>query len=180
MAAKVDSKIIVYEKISPLITKDFIISKGDKLIYELFLNTNLELYQNIINAPKRGYSAFETDIIIYEKGQKNIPRVVIECKKDLSSHDIITYNTKAGLHKDIYPWLRYGIIDIGINKVPMKFYTHNSNIDFFIAAKKLIEKNELLSIDTTLKEELSLSKKKEEIYYSEKNYTIFRTDILVS
>jgi hypothetical protein len=180
MAEKIDSKNIVYEKLLPLITKSFLLTKGDKLIYELFLNTNLELYQNISDAPKRGYSAFETDLIIYEKGQKNIPRVVIECKKNLSSHDIITYNAKAGLHKDIYPWLRYGVIDIGINKVPMKFYTHNANIDFFIAAKELFETAEILIIDKTIKEELSLSKKKEEIYYSERNYKVFRTDIIVS
>jgi hypothetical protein len=180
MQKRIDSKIVVFDQVKPLLSKSYLLQKGQNLFYELFLNKDMQLQQNVDKGPKRGHSAFETDIIIFENKRNKIPRVVIECKKNLTSHDVITYNSKAGLHKDIYPWIRYGIIDIGVSRVPGKFYTHNSNIDFFIAADENFRKNDFQSIGKVLKKEIKLSKIKEKILFEKKSYKVFSTEIRVS
>jgi len=135
---KIDSRKRVIELLQSYFTTPFEIRDNNNLYYELFFSPDLDVYKylkiskkakvedEIFYNLKRGYSAFQTDIIRCEVNKEiKLPRVVFECKNDLSSHDIIPYNAKAELHKRVYPWLRYGIIDIGIEKIPLKFFTHN-------------------------------------------------------
>lgn len=64
-----------------------------------------------IQAPKRGDSAFQTDLCIFERVEDVLlPRVVLEFKTSVTTHDILTYSTKAEKHKTIYPNLRYGLV----------------------------------------------------------------------
>ena len=55
---------------------------------------------------------FETDLLVYEKIENSIkPRVIIESKiQSVTTHDAITYSYKAQCHKNVIPYLRYGII----------------------------------------------------------------------
>jgi len=83
--------------------------------------------------PKRGQYAFQTDILI---SNKKVPLVVIETKfGDFSTHDVITYSTKAVKHKEVYPYLRYGFIVGGKVKIERKFFVHNTGFDFAIATE---------------------------------------------
>ena len=107
------------------------------LFYELAVNEKMKLAVRDINQPQRGNSAFQTDISISEiRLGTFIPRVVIEFKTNPSTHDILIYSAKAGKHKKIYPWLRYGMLADKINSVPDRFFKHNEHMDFFIAAEK--------------------------------------------
>jgi hypothetical protein len=85
--------------------------------------------------PKSGsLSAFQTDLLIKQDG---LPLVVCELKykKDsgFTTHDILTYSTKALKHKEIYPYLRYGFIAGNTKKLTNKFFTHNAGFDFAMA-----------------------------------------------
>jgi hypothetical protein len=88
------------------------IENGRNLLYKVILDGNLEYRPKNPNNPKRGSLAFQTDLLIsYRKNKRNIPIVAIETKFDsLSTHDILTYSAKAQKHKEIYPYLRYGLV----------------------------------------------------------------------
>jgi hypothetical protein len=60
--------------------------------------------------------------------------VAIELKSgSFSTHDIITYSAKAGRHKQVYPYLRYGFAVFGLAMLGKRFVTHNEAFDFAIA-----------------------------------------------
>ena len=143
--------------------KNYIIKDKSNLFYELYLNKDLKLNVNT-KKPKRGYSAFQTDLCIYRKLDNNIelPIVAIEFKRSLSTHDIITYSEKALRHKKIYPQLRYGMLSYDIEKISGKFFTHNIGIDFYYVIKKVGEK-EKENIVKILNKEIIISKNLEEI-----------------
>jgi len=82
-------------------------------------------------------SRYQTDLLIYEDTDKNswVPRVVIECKlAKVSTHDALTYSTKAFTHKHVHPYLRYGIL-IGKRQnraVPGRVFRHGAFFDFMV------------------------------------------------
>ena len=66
--------------------------------------------------------------------------VVIETKYGgFSTHDVLTYSTKALKHKEVYPYIRYGLLVGGINKIQGRFFTHNVGFDFAIALRNTAE-----------------------------------------
>jgi len=114
---------------------------------------------------------YETDLFIYEiKNNLIIPRIVIEAKfKNITTHDAITYNFKAKEHKNIIPFLRYGIM-IGNNKektLSWKIFNHGENFDFMYSFKKQSpdssERKEFLEI---IYNEIKYSKEYETIIQS--------------
>src|ERR1017187_3426859 len=83
--------------------------------------------------PKRRQIAFQADIVIRDK-KSQVPLVVIELKYGtFSTHDVLTYSTKALRHKEIYPYLRYGFAVAGGKRINEKFFTHNVGFDFALA-----------------------------------------------
>jgi hypothetical protein len=103
---------------------------GKSLLYKLEVDVNGELRPKAeeLRSPKRGQFAFQTDILI-EKAEPAIPLVVVEFG-GFSTHDIITYSSKATRHKEIYPYLRYGFVVGGSDALSKKFLTHNQGVDF--------------------------------------------------
>ena len=88
------------------------IKRGKALLYRVTVNNRLKVTVEP-HAPKRGQSAFETDLCVFETvGSEpvKIPRVVMEFKQGLSTHDVLTYSAKATRHKQVYPYLRYGLV----------------------------------------------------------------------
>jgi hypothetical protein len=170
----------IFEDASKEIFKDtLIIKRGANLLYELPLNNKLELYFPDLKNPKRGSSAFQTDICVFEKTNSiEYPRVVIEFKTKITTHDIITYSYKAGQHKRIYPGLRYGLLASEIDKIPNRFFIHNENIDFLIAAKNYKEKKLKIMIKELIEKEVETSKTLEKISSSEENCNYYRTEII--
>lgn len=159
-----------------------IVEKGANLLYELYLDKNLTVAVKNTQDPKRGESAFQTDICVFENiGSVKFPRVAIEFKPKITTHDILTYSTKAGKHKKIYPCLRYGLLASELSSIPQRFFIHNENLDFFIAAKEYKEELQLKSFAKKLIEkEIGLSKELQRIHFSNEQVDYYRTDIIFS
>ena len=83
---------------------------------------------------------FETDLLIYEKeNDKIVPRVIVEAKlKSITTHDAIAYSYKAEKHKNITPYLRYGVMLGDRNNAPLpgRLYRHGTNFDFMFSFSK--------------------------------------------
>lgn len=170
---------LLKEAAEQILDKDFVIKIGSNLYYELYFTQNLETSKKNGLNPKRGHSAFQTDLCIFEvKDNLEFPRVVIECKTNLSTHDILTYSAKAGKHKTVYPSLRYGLYVSEINKIPGKFFIHNEHIDFFIAGADFKNEKIIELAKTIIKKEISISKTLDSIYFENLKCNYFRTDII--
>lgn len=159
----------------------FIIKRGSSLLYQITVDNKLDIVVNP-KKPKRGQSAFETDLCIFEKvnGDIEIPRVVLEFKKGLSTHDVLIYSSKASKHKEIYPYLRYGLIIGNENKVPGKYFTHNRALDFCVAAKSYKENDLESMLSKLFKEEIASSRKLESIVFERLETKMFRNNIQTS
>ena len=96
------------------------VSQGESLLYKLIIGTDGKTKPEKTDLPSRGNYAFQTDILVKEK---NIPLVVVELKYGgFSTHDVLVYSTKAIKHKEIYPYLRYGLVVGGQDKIDRKFF----------------------------------------------------------
>jgi hypothetical protein len=104
---------------------------GQNLLYKIEIEATGQPTHVAANVPTRGQHAFQTDILI-RKGPT--PLVAIELKsRTFLSHDVITYSAKAGNHKRIYPYLRYGFIVSRSQRLGRRFVTHNEGFDFAMA-----------------------------------------------
>ncbi len=161
--------------------KGYVLQKYANLFYQITLDNNLNPMINIDEEPKRGHSAFQTDLCIFlqkDNGQKtkNIPKIVIEFKNGLSTHDVITYSNKARRHKQVYPYLRYGLISYGISKIPKRFFIHNEDLDFYLALKDHADNPELVLLGL-IRQELEISDILETTIFGDHDYNYFRTNI---
>lgn len=81
---------------------------------------------------------YETDLFICENISENKwkPRIIIEGKiNKVTTHDAITYSQKAATHKNVHPFLRYGIL-IGNRKqypLPGRLFRHGAHFDFMLS-----------------------------------------------
>lgn len=129
---------------------------------------------------------FETDLLVYEKSDVIKPRVIIESKiNSVTTHDAITYSYKAQTHKNVTPYLRYGIM-LGNRKhypLPGRLFRHGTNFDFMISFIGFIltdeEKKTMLEV---IKKEIEFSRKLEEMIYSSrfrnrKHYYLLQKDL---
>jgi len=157
-----------------------LIKRKANLFYQLTLNRELKLDVKNTTLPVRGASAFQTDICIFEVlNGIEFPRVVIEFKTGLNSHDILTYSTKAGKHKKIYPCLRYGMLVSELDFIPNRFFIHNENLDFFIAAKNYKSEADIRSLAKDLiVKELEISRTLEQIHFDNHKFNYYRTEII--
>lgn len=161
------------------IQSDLIVEQGANLFYQLQLNKKLDLSVSDLKNPKRGTFAFQTDICLFEKiDDVKLPRIAIEFKTNISTHDILTYSAKAGKHKTIYPFLRYGLLASEIDSIPPRFFIHNEHLDFFIAGKNYKNEEKLKELITDLiKEELKISRTLDDIHFGKKKFDFYRTGV---
>ena len=155
------------------------VERGQPLLYELKVSDNLEVMQPAqVKKPKRGSSAFETDLCIFEQISEKvrIPRVVIEFKTGITTHDVLTYSAKAERHKRIYPYLRYGMLASSEKTVPGRVFTHNESLDFFFAAAGLGEDQFKAELAVLLDAEVRASKLLQAIAYGKLGTRLFRTE----
>jgi hypothetical protein len=78
---------------------------------------------------------YETGLLIYDMLDNDawIPRVVVECKQGISTHDALTYSTKAATHKQVHPYLRYGLLIGGYETaLPGRVVRHGAYFDFMM------------------------------------------------
>lgn len=131
----------IYQRLKEEI-KPYQVSQGESLLYKLIVDTDGKLKPRDISNPTRGQYAFQTDILVKDK---KTPLVVLELKYGgLSTHDVLTYSAKAIKHKEIYPYLRYGLIVGGQETVDKRFFTHNVGFDFAIMIEDIAKADEEL------------------------------------
>lgn len=154
------------------------IESGKALLYEIKVNGRLQINVDP-KSPVRGDSAFQTDLCIFEEVEKDVhvPRVVLEFKKTLTTHDILVYSTKARKHKQIYPYLRYGLVIGDEKKVPGKYFTHNEGLDFCVAVAFLKEHRLHEVIAKLLKVEVQASRQLERFTSGAATTYLFRNDV---
>lgn len=108
------------------------VDPGKKLTYAY------EILQYGTDGPEQRLSpGYETDLLVSDTrdGGQWAPRVVIECKKgNVTTHDALTYSTKAATHKHVHPYLRYGVLigDFG-TALPGRLIRHGAYFDFMMA-----------------------------------------------
>jgi hypothetical protein len=128
------------------------------LLYKIFLNEELNVCPNNLRKPTRGKYAFQTDLLILDKRSK-VPLVVIEVKfRSLSTHDVLVYSTKAQKHKEVYPYLRYGLVIGAFTKIPNRFFTHNTGFDFAYALDNVDSDNELADLISIIRGQIEISR----------------------
>lgn len=142
---------------------------GRKLLYAY----EVRYYQDN-DKPESVFMDYETDMLVIEStGNRWRPRVVVETKLErITTHDAITYSQKAATHKQVHPYLRYGILlgNRGHYPLPGRLFRHGSHFDFmvsWIAEQPTIE--ELNYFIQLLLEEVSASRLLEEMIYKSRS-----------
>ena len=84
---------------------------------------------------EQNINRYETDVLIFDQFNEDkwVPRIVIECKQSsITTHDALTYSTKAATHKNVHPYLRYGILlgNCEHHPLPPRLVRHGANFDF--------------------------------------------------
>lgn len=151
------------------------IRQGRALFYQITINNRLDLTVKP-RKPTRGQAAFQTDLCVFEKIDEEIeiPRVVMEFKAGLSTHDVLTYSSKARRHKQVYPYLRYGLVVAKEPRVPGRFFTHNEGLDFCIAAAEFRRNRLRETLSAILKAEVDSSRLLEAIAFGNTSAQIYR------
>jgi hypothetical protein len=165
--------------------KNLIASQGMKLSYAFEILTYSD-----ITPMKTFHIDYETDILIYEKfGSKEWkPRIVIEGKLGrVTTHDAITYSQKALTHKNVHPYLRYGIIlgNRKHNPLPGRLLRHGAYFDFMISWRGIeptyLEMDWLINL---IVEEVESSRNLDEILFNSRNpnrekYTLLHRPLIL-
>ena len=83
-------------------------------------------------------------------------------------------------HKQIYPYLRYGILSSGEKTVPGRVFTHNEGLDFFASVAELDEPDLKAFLVSLLSAEIASSKCLEDIAFGKVKTRLFRTEVQVN
>ena len=133
----------------------------------------------------RKYIKYETDLLVYQRidNEKWKPRIIIEGKiNSVTTHDAITYSQKASTHKNVHPYLRYGIL-LGNRKhypLPGRLFRHGAYFDFMLSWEGFKpSENEWKNFLDIINSEIEYSKKIEEMLFdsrlkNRKHYTILQ------
>jgi len=134
---------------------------------------------------------YETDLLVVENSDKEkwIPRVVIEAKGNgaINTHDAITYSHKAATHRQVHPYLRYGIL-LGDRKhypLPGRLFRHGTQFDFMISwVEHEPRKQELDDTVDVLLKEVDASRILERIIFDSRkknrdHYTVLHKELKV-
>ena len=183
MATESPFVTLAHEVASAVLEAPLSIGRGQPLLYELKVSNRLEVMRpEQIKRPKRGASAFETDLCVFEQveDEVKIPRVVIEFKTGISTHDILTYSAKAARHKRIYPYLRYGMLASSEKAIPGRAFTHNESLDFFLAVAGMPDLDFRTLFAELIKAEVAASKLLDNIAYGKLSTRLFRMHPIVA
>jgi hypothetical protein len=163
-----------------ILAPPLLIRRHAPLLYQVTVNNRLEVTVDPRHLA-RGQSAFQTDLCVFEDVDEDvrIPRVVMEFKSRITTHDVITYSAKARKHKQVYPYLRYGVIIANEATVPGRFFTHNEALDFCVAAASYKVKRVHEILATLLRDEVAASRRLERIAFEKTPVHVFRSEIVL-
>lgn len=137
------------------------------------------------------FMAYETDLLITESMDKEIwkPRVIVEakCHGSITTHDAITYSHKAFTHRQVHPYLRYGILIAERKHYPLpgRLFRHGTQFDFMLswtgADPTQTEMDDLVDV---LVKEVAASRIMEEIIFSSRkpgrgHYTVLHKELKI-
>jgi hypothetical protein len=157
------------------------VRRGAVLLYQVTVDNRLRVMErDRIQSPRRGDSAFQTDLCVFERVEDVLlPRVVLEFKTSMTTHDVLTYSTKAEKHKTIYPYLRYGLVASQDAHIPRRFFTHNEGIDFCLCTAGLSDRASAKLFASTLKDELACSRTLERAAFGNEKARMFRNHVVL-
>jgi hypothetical protein len=134
---------------------------------------------------------YETDLLVSESSEEGIwkPRVIVEAKYrgSITTHDAITYSHKAFTHRQVHPYLRYGIL-IGEREhhpLPGRLFRHGTQFDFMLSwvatEPTWIEMDAFVEV---LTKEVAASRIMEEIIFDSRkkgrnHYTVLHKELRV-
>jgi hypothetical protein len=154
------------------------------LHYNLTIDDDGEIRMGVESdsgAPVRGRGkGFEQDILIYQDpsaqpGHNLVPRVVAEVKfNSVTTHDAIVYSEKARRIRTVYPYLRYGLILGGLEKIPGRVLRLGEGFDFIFAISHPFIPRQIDSTRKALKEEVQTSRDLARIAFGRQHITSFR------
>ncbi len=136
-------------------------------------------------------SKYETDLLISEQGKDNKwkPRIIVEVKmNNISTHSALAYSKKAGTHKDIHPYLRYGVFLVNRDDSPLpgKLFRHGDQFDFMISIRGYeASGDEFKNYQELLHSEIKASQQLEHIIYDSRKrnrekYTVLQHKLCLS
>lgn len=138
---------------------------------------------------KSDFMNYETDLLVTElTGDKKwIPRVIVEakCGGSITTHDAITYSHKAFTHRQVHPYLRYGIL-IGEREhypLPGRLFRHGTQFDFMLSwTGQSPSDQEMGDFVEILLKEVEASRVMEEIIFDSrrkdrKHYTVLHKEL---
>lgn len=142
------------------------VETGKSLFYTLNIDElgNIPLKLNQKGEPLRGRGvAFEQDIVLFERvdGQTSIvPRVVVEIKfGGVTTHDAIVYSEKANRIRNIYPYLRYGLVLGDMGNIPPRVMRLGLGFDFIMRISSPPKPAEMVRLISLLVDEVETSRK---------------------
>ena len=169
-------QVVQLLKEKKILPEPYVARMNANLYYQIIADNNLNITANLKN-PKRGDSAFQTDLCIFlKKNDIELPKIVFEFKANLTSHDVITYSNKARRHKQIYPYLRYGLICYGLPVIPKRFFIHNEALDFCLAGTDSPE-HWPDWLGELIEEELKISDILESTIFGNEEFDFYQTNI---
>jgi len=131
---------------------------------------------------------YQTDLLVKEKMSDKswVPRVIVEAKcGSITTHDAITYSQKAFAHRQVHPYLRYGILigEWGDSPLPGRLFRHGTQFDFMLSwAGKEATQQELSDFVNVLMKEVHASRIMQEIIFDSrkkdrKHYTVLHKEL---
>jgi hypothetical protein len=155
------------KRLRPLVPAKYVVETKRSLLYAVSFGDDgtLQLGQNREGEPTRGGgTGFEQDLLVFERVTSGdtavVPRVSVELKfGGISTHDGIVYSEKARRIRQIYPYVRYGLILGGIDTIPGRTLRLGTEFDFIVAVPARIQSASLTRLAKLLRSEIRLSRR---------------------
>ena len=148
-------------------------------------------YKNDDEINNSDFMDYETDLLVTDSAEEDIwkPRVIVEAKYrgSITTHDAITYSHKAFTHRQVHPYLRYGIL-IGEREhypLPGRLFRHGTQFDFMLSwVATEPTKTEMDDLVEVLTKEVTASQIMEEIIFDSRkkgrnHYTVLHKELRV-
>jgi len=171
-------EIIKKEIVNNLDSNKYKVKTNENLLYKVTVNECFQYEPSDPRNPRRGNYAFQTDLLITQ-ATNDLPLVVIETKYGgFTTHDILTYSTKAQKHKEVFPFIRYGLLVGGAEKITNKFFIHNVGFDFAFAQSEA-ETNNIAKLIEIIKEQIINAEAILDIFINKNLTKSFNTKIII-
>jgi hypothetical protein len=164
--------------------KDLEVETGRSIFYSVYIDEtgNIPLHLNPQREPMRGEgTGFEQDILLFERVSCQtsiIPRVAVEVKfRGVTTHDALVYSAKAERIRNVYPYLRYGLILGDMNTIPSRVLRLGREFDFMVQISNPPTEAELDRLAKLLADEVETSRKLGKVFFESTKVSIFRRRI---